>query len=91
MPQASNHEDDRAPPLAAEFSQSPTLVDALRQELATEQSPLLKRARSRSISRRRHSRKHSSTAGERHGDATVTQAVLMVNLICWSFRVTTSD
>ncbi|KAF8525908.1 transmembrane amino acid transporter protein-domain-containing protein [Hysterangium stoloniferum] len=42
-----------------------------------EQTPLLKRAGSRSLSRRR-SRRLSSAHGEQHGDATETQAVLML-------------
>ncbi|KAF8519583.1 transmembrane amino acid transporter protein-domain-containing protein [Gautieria morchelliformis] len=63
---------------AVGFSQSTTLVDAHVQPLATEQSPLLKHARGRSTSRRRHSRRLSCAAGEQHGDATVTQAVLML-------------
>ena len=51
----------------------------------TEQSPLLKRPRARSTTRRKHSRRLSSAAGEQHGDATVTQAVLMVTFITQSF------
>ena len=74
-------ESGPAQPLAVEFSQAPTLVDTLHQEFSTEQSPLLKRARSRSVSRRIHARRLSGAGGERHGDATVTQAVLMVEFI----------
>lgn len=65
-------------PLAQEFSQSPTLTNNDNQGATTERSSLLKRANSRSTSNRRQSRRRSSSASGHHGDATVTQAVLMV-------------
>ncbi|KAF8591215.1 hypothetical protein K439DRAFT_1327850 [Ramaria rubella] len=65
-------------PSAVDNSQSPTLVNGVNVEDTTEQSLLLKRTHVRSASRRRTSRRLSSAAGEPHGDATVTQAVMML-------------
>ena len=84
--QANALETGHSRPLAVDFSQSPTLVDNLYQPLVTEQSPLLKHPRARSTSQRRTPRRLSSAAGEQHGDATVTQAVLMVIFITQTFR-----
>lgn len=74
-------EDDQAPATAhdvedgivgSENAPSTSVTGAI-----TERTPLIKRDASKT-SLRRKPRRMSSAAGEPHGDATVTQAVLMV-------------